>query len=165
MSIVSEFSYTLESIIQAGKQKMAIAHVQVRTNPRVRPSRLFDSVWGYVKASSATILRIYAMYEPLKVFSYIGGTVFLLGLLVTFRFLFYYFTGEGRGHVQSLIISAVMMIVGFQVLLIGLVSDMISGSRKLLEDLLYRVRSIELTMNDDGRESRSKSVAQFVERE
>ena len=165
MSIVSEFSYTLESIIQAGKQKMAIAHVQVRTNPRVRPSRLFDSVWGYVKASSATILRIYAMYEPLKVFSYIGGTVFLLGLLVTFRFLFYYFTGEGRGHVQSLIISAVMMIVGFQVLLIGLVSDMISGSRKLLEDLLYRVRSIELTMNDDVRESRSKSVAQFVERE
>ena len=165
MTIVSEFSYTLESIIQAGKQKMAIAHVQVRTNPRVRPSRLFDSVWSYVKASSATILRIYAMYEPLKVFSYIGGTVFLLGLLVTFRFLFYYFTGEGRGHVQSLIISAVMMIVGFQVLLIGLVSDMISGSRKLLEDLLYRVRSIELKMNDDVRESRSKSVAQFVERE
>ncbi len=165
MSIVSEFSYTLESIIQAGKQKMAIAHVQVRTNPRVRPSRLFDSVWSYVKASSATILRIYAMYEPLKVFSYIGGTVFLLGLLVTFRFLYYYFTGEGRGHVQSLIISAVLMIVGFQVLLIGLVSDMISGSRKLLEDLLYRVRSIELKMNEDVAESRSESVAQFVERE
>jgi len=165
MSIVSEFSYTLESIIQAGKQKMAIAHVPVRTNPRVRPSRLFDSVWSYVKASSATILRIYAMYEPLKVFSYIGGTVFLLGLLVTFRFLFYYFTGEGRGHVQSLIISAVLMIVGFQVLLIGLVSDMISGSRKLLEDLLYRVRSIELKMNENVAEPRSKSVAQFVERE
>jgi hypothetical protein len=84
---------------------------------------------------------------------------------VTFRFLFYYFTGEGRGHVQSLIISAVMMIVGFQVLLIGLVSDMISGSRKLLEDLLYRVRSIELRMNDDVAASRSKSVAHFVERE
>jgi glycosyltransferase involved in cell wall biosynthesis len=165
MSIVSEFSYTLESIIQAGKQKMAIAHVQVRTNPRVRPSRLFDSIWSYVKASSATILRIYAMYEPLKVFSYIGGTVFLFGLLVTFRFLFYYFTGEGRGHVQSLIISAVMMIVGFQVLLIGLVSDMISGSRKLLEDLLYRVRSIELKMNDDVAARRSEPVAQFVERE
>jgi len=165
MSIVSEFSYTLESIIQAGKQKMAITHVQVRTNPRVRPSRLFDSIWSYVKASSATILRIYAMYEPLKVFSYIGGTVFLFGLLVTFRFLFYYFTGEGRGHVQSLIISAVMMIVGFQVLLIGLVSDMISGSRKLLEDLLYRVRSIELKMNDDVAARRSEPVAQFVERE
>jgi glycosyltransferase involved in cell wall biosynthesis len=163
MSIVSEFSYTLESIIQAGKQKMAIAHVQVRTNPRNRPSRLFDSIWSYVKSSSATILRIYAMYEPLKVFSYIGGTVFLLGLLVTFRFLFYYFTGEGRGHVQSLIISAVMMIVGFQVLLIGLISDMISGSRKLLEDVLYRVRSIELKMNAD--EVRSESVADLVERE
>jgi glycosyltransferase involved in cell wall biosynthesis len=144
MTIVSEFSYTLESIIQAGKKRMAIAHVPVRTNPRARPSRLFDSVFSYVKASAATIVRIYAMYEPLKVFSYIGSTIFALGLALTVRFLYYYFTGAGRGHVQSLIISAVLMIVGFQVLLIGLVSDMISGSRKLLEDLVYRVRSLEL---------------------
>jgi len=144
MTIVSEFSYTLESIIQAGKKRMAIAHVPVRTNSRARPSRLFDSTWSYVKASTATIVRIYAMYEPLKVFSYIGTTVFGLGLALTIRFLYYYFTGAGRGHVQSLILSAVLMIVGFQVLLIGLVSDMISGSRKLLEDLLYRVRSLEI---------------------
>ena len=144
MTIVSEFSYTLESIIQAGKKRMAIAHVPVRTNARARPSRLFDSIWSYVKASTATIVRIYAMYEPLKVFSYIGGTVFGLGLALTIRFLYYYVTGAGRGHVQSLILSAVLMIVGFQVLLIGLVSDMISGSRKLLEDLLYRVRSLEI---------------------
>jgi glycosyltransferase involved in cell wall biosynthesis len=143
MTIVSEFSYTLESIIQAGKKRMAIAHVPVRTNPRARPSRLFDSIWSYIKASAATIVRIYAMYEPLKVFSYIGGTIFTLGLALTVRFLYYYFTGAGRGHVQSLILSAVLMIVGFQVLLIGLVSDMISGSRKLLEDILYRVRSLE----------------------
>ena len=150
MTIVSEFSYTLESIIQAGKKRMAIAHVPVRTNPRARPSRLFDSTWSYVKASSATIVRIYAMYEPLKVFSYIGGTVFALGLALTARFLYYYVTGTGRGHVQSLIISAVLMIVGFQVLLIGLVSDMISGSRKLLEDLLYRVRSLEIATRPVG---------------
>ena len=76
MTIVSEFSYTLESIIQAGKRRMAIAHVPIRTNPRVRPSRLFDSVFSYIKASTATIVRIYAMYEPLKVFSYIGATIF-----------------------------------------------------------------------------------------
>jgi glycosyltransferase involved in cell wall biosynthesis len=165
MTIVSEFSYTLESIIQAGKNKLAIAHVPVRTNPRVRPSRLFDSLFAYVKASGATIVRIYAMYEPLKVFSYIGASIFTIGLAITARFIYYYLTGTGRGHVQSLIIAAVLMIVGFQVLLIGLVSDMISGSRKLLEDLLYRVRSIELKMNEDVAESRSKSVAQFVERE
>ena len=146
MTIVSEFSYTLESIIQAGKRRMAIAHVPVRTNPRVRPSRLFDSMFSYIKSSTATIVRIYAMYEPLKVFSYIGGTVFLLGAALVVRFLYYYFTGAGRGHVQSLILSAVLMIVGFQVLLIGLVSDVISANRKLLEDLVYRIRSIEIAV-------------------
>jgi glycosyltransferase involved in cell wall biosynthesis len=145
MTIVSEFSYTLESIIQAGKRRMAIAHVPIRTNPRVRPSRLFDSIWSYLKASTATIVRIYAMYEPLKVFSYIGAAIFMLGAVLVVRFLFYYFTGTGLGHVQSLILSAVLMIVGFQVLLIGLVSDVISGNRKLLEDLVYRIRSLELS--------------------
>ena len=146
MTIVSEFSYTLESIIQAGKRRMAIAHVPVRTNPRVRPSRLFDNIFSYIKSSTATIVRIYAMYEPLKVFSYIGGTIFLFGAALVVRFLYYYFTGAGRGHVQSLILSAVLMIVGFQVLLIGLVSDVISANRKLLEDLVYRVRSIEIAV-------------------
>jgi glycosyltransferase involved in cell wall biosynthesis len=145
MTIVSEFSYTLESIIQAGKRRMAIAHVPIRTNPRVRPSRLFDSVWSYLKASAATIVRIYAMYEPLKVFSYIGALIFMAGAALVVRFLYYYVTGTGMGHVQSLILSAVLMIVGFQVLLIGLVSDVISGNRKLLEDLVYRIRSLELS--------------------
>ncbi len=146
MTIVSEYSYTLESIIQAVKNRLAIAHVPVRTNPRVRPSRLFDSLFAYVKASGATIVRIYAMYEPLKVFSYIGGAIFTIGLAITARFIYYYLTGTGRGHVQSLIIAAVLMIVGFPVLLIGLVSDMISGNRKLLEDLMYRIRSLELDL-------------------
>ena len=116
----------------------------------MRPSRLFDSIWSYIKTSTATIVRIYAMYEPLKVFSYIGGLIFASGLALTVRFLYYYFTGAGRGHVQSLIISAVLMIVGFQVLLIGLVSDMISGSRKLLEDLLYRIRVLELVERESA---------------
>ena len=158
MTIVSEFSYTLESIIQAGKQRMAIAHVPIRTNPRVRPSRLFDSVWSYLKASSATIVRIYAMYEPLKVFSYIGAAIFLAGFTMVLRFLYYYVTGTGLGHVQSLILSAVLMIVGFQVVLIGLVSDVISGNRKLLEDLLYRVRSIELDLHEGARRADNEVV-------
>src|SRR5690606_34001221 len=100
MTIVSEFSYTLASIIQAGKRRMAIAHVPIRTNPRVRPSRLFDSIWGYIKASAATIVRIYAMYEPLKVFSYIGAALFIAGFALVVRFLYFYFTGTGLGHVQ-----------------------------------------------------------------
>ena len=160
MSIVSEFSYTLESIIQAGKNRLAIAHVPVRTNSRVRPSRLFNSIFAYVKASGATIVRIYAMYEPLKVFSYIGGGVFTVGLAITARFIYYYLTGTGRGHVQSLIIAAVLMIVGFQVLLIGLVSDMISGNRKLLEDLLYRIRSLELDLGAGERAREAQQRAQ-----
>ncbi|MEI6668427.1 MAG: glycosyltransferase family 2 protein [Acidobacteriota bacterium] len=149
LTIVSDFSYTLESIIQAGKKRIAIAHVPIRTNPRTRKSRLFSSVWTYVKASSATIVRIYAMYEPLKVFGLIGLMVFLSGIAITGRFLYYFLAGAGQGHVQSLIVSAVLMIVGFQIALIGLVADVISGNRKLLEDLLYRVRRMELVATTD----------------
>ena len=149
MVIVSEFSYTLESIISAGKKRMAIAHVPVATNPRTRPSRLFGSTWSYLKQSASTIVRIYTMYEPLKVFSFIGFATFGIGFAVSARFLYFYFTGSGAGHLQSLILSAVLMIVGFQVLLIGLVADVISANRKLIEDLLYRVRTLELP--SDGR--------------
>jgi glycosyltransferase involved in cell wall biosynthesis len=145
MTIVSEFSYTLESIIQAGKKRMALAHVPIATNPRTRDSRLFDSVWGYVKRSAATIVRIYAMYEPLKIFTYIGLAIFAGGFAIGLRFLYYFITGTGLGHLQSLILSAVLLIVGFQIILIGLLADVISANRKLLEDLLYRVRSIEVS--------------------
>jgi len=149
MTIVSDFSYTLESLIQAGKQRMAVTHVPISTNPRTRPSRLFDSVLSYIKRSAATIVRIYTMYEPLKVFTYIGTTIFVAGFLISMRFLYYFlFTFESEGKVQSLILSAVLMIVGFQVVLIGLVADVISGMRKLLEDLLYRVRRMELADPD-----------------
>jgi glycosyltransferase involved in cell wall biosynthesis len=151
MTIVSEFSYTLESIIQAGKKRMAIAHVPVTTNPRTRKSRLFDSIFSYIKRSSATIVRIYAMYEPLKVFSYIGLTIFGAGVLLALRFVYEYLTDVtfGGRMVQSLIFSAVFMIIGFQVLLMGLLADVISANRKLLEDLLYRVRKIELADRRD----------------
>lgn len=143
LSVVSDFSYTLETIIQAGKRKMAIAHVPIATNRQTRGSRLFGSTWSYIKASTATIVRIYAMYEPLKVFGILGALVFAAGLSLVVRFLYFYLAGTGWGHVQSLILSAVLMIVGFQIALIGLVADVISGNRKLIEDLLYRVRRME----------------------
>ena len=152
MTIVSEFSYTLESIIQAGKKRMAIAHVPIAVNPRTRESRLFDSIFSYIKRSAATIVRIYAMYEPLKVFTYIGLLIFGAGFLVSLRFVYYYFHNQAFRHLGSLIAAAVLLIVGFVVLAIGLLADVISGNRKLLEDLLYRVRTLELPARDVERE-------------
>jgi len=150
LSIVSDFSYTLETIIQAGKKKMAVAHVPIATNRSTRASRLFGSTWTYIKASAATIVRIYAMYEPLKVFGILGLLVFAGGLSGALRFIYFYLSGTGWGHVQSLVLSAVLMIVGFQIALIGLVADVISGNRKLLEDILYRVRRMELEAGAAG---------------
>jgi glycosyltransferase involved in cell wall biosynthesis len=157
LSIVSDFSYTLESIILAGKKRIAVTHVPVTTNPRLRESRLFGSIWAYLKVSAATIVRIYAMYEPLKVFSAIGLVIFGAGFLISLRFLYYYVTGTGLGHLQSLILSAVLLIVGFQIGLIGLVADVISGNRKLIEDVLYRVKNLELTLTEprSGRDDRT----------
>ena len=154
MTVVSEFSYTLESIIQAGKKRMAIAHVPIETNPRTRESRLFDSAFSYVKRSAATIVRIYAMYEPLKVFTYIGLVICGAGFILVLRFLYYWFTsttwvGPER-FLQSLIAAAILLIIGGQVLFIGLLADVISGNRKLLEDLLYRVRKLELPAPADA---------------
>ena len=143
MTIVSDFSYTLESIIQAGKKRMAITHVPVATNARTRESRLFDGLFSYVKRSAATIVRIYAMYEPLKVFTYIGVSVFGAGFLLGLRLVYYYTQGEASRHITSAIAAAVLMIVGFQVLVIGLLADVISGNRKLLEDVVYRIRTLE----------------------
>jgi glycosyltransferase involved in cell wall biosynthesis len=164
MTIVSEFSYTLESIIQAGKKRMAIAHVPIETNPRTRQSRLFDSLFSYIKRSAATIVRIYAMYEPLKVFTYIGLTVFSGGFAGFLRFVYYFFQNEAFRHIASLIVAAVLMIVGFQIVLIGLLADMISGNRKLLEDLLYRVRVLELT-DESSEETRSTVLSGKAGRE
>jgi len=145
LNIISRFTYTLETIIQAGKKNIAIGHVKVATNGKLRESRLFTSIPSYIKRSISTILRIYTMYEPLKTFVKIGALIFSAGFLVSLRFLWYYFFVDGgSGHIQSLILSAVLMLVGFQVGLIGLVADLISGNRRLIEDCLYRVKKIEM---------------------
>jgi len=144
LNVVSRFTYTLETIIQAGKKNIAVVHVPVRTNPKLRESRLFDSTFSYVKRSVGTIFRIYTMYEPLKTFMTIGALVFGAGLTLSLRFLYFYFVAGGRGHVQSLILSAVLMIVGFQIGMIGLLADLIAANRRLLEDTLYRVKKVEL---------------------
>ena len=145
MTVVSEFSYTLDRSFRPARSGWRSRTSRSRRTRITRPSRLFNSIWAYLKQSGATIVRIYTMYEPLKVFSYIGAFVFLTGFAISLRFLYYYwFTYQSEGKIQSLILSAVLMIVGFQVILIGLVADVISGARKLLEDLLYRVRRMEV---------------------
>ena len=144
LNIISRYTYTLETVIQAGKKNIALTHVPIRTNEQLRPSRLFSNIYSYVKRSAATIIRIYALYEPLKIFLIIGAGIFGLGLLITIRFLYFYVTHQGAGHIQSLILAAVLMIVGFQVAMIGLLSDIIAANRRLIEDVLHRIKKMEL---------------------
>jgi glycosyltransferase involved in cell wall biosynthesis len=143
INIVSEFTYTLESIIQAGKKRMAVAHLSIEAK-KTRPSRLFASTWEYVKRSVSTILRIYAMYEPFKVFLLLGSALFLAGTLLGLRYAYFWWMGDIRGHIQSAILSVLLLILGFQTLQWGIMADLIASNRKLLEDLLYRVRKMEL---------------------
>jgi len=144
LNIISKYTYTLETIIQAGKKNIALSHVPIRTNEQLRPSRLFSSVASYIRRSVLTIVRIYTLYEPLKIFFYIGGSIFGVGFLISIRFLFYYFLQKGTGHIQSLILSAVLMIVGFQIVMIGLLADIISANRRLIEDCLFRIKKMEM---------------------
>jgi glycosyltransferase involved in cell wall biosynthesis len=144
LNVLSDFTYTLETIIQAGKKKLPVTHVPVSTNPDRRGSKLFASTWTYVKRSAATMLRIYALYEPLKVFSYIGGMLIAIGTAIGLRFMYYYWTAGGHGHIQSLMLTVLLVIIGFQTVLIGLVADLIGANRSLIEDILLRMRRVEL---------------------
>ncbi len=142
--VLSEYSYTLETLIQAGNRKLAVAFVPVHTNPQTRPSRLIRSIPHYLVNSSATIVRAYSMYQPLKVFSLLGGLLIIAGLAPLLRYLWFALNGQGGGHIQSVILAAILIIVGFQILLIGLIADMISANRKMLEEILYRQRKSDL---------------------
>jgi glycosyltransferase involved in cell wall biosynthesis len=150
LNVYTQFTYTLETIIQAGKKHIPIGHVRITTNPERRPSRLFSSVGVYLRRSIGTMIRIYALYEPLRVFWRLGGLFLLGGSIIGFRFLVDYFNDGGRGHIQSLILAAVLLIIGFQTMLIGLVADLIGSSRALVEDALVRVREIELRIASDA---------------
>lgn len=147
LNVLSEYTYTLETIIQAGRKNMAITSVPIRTNKELRESRLFKSMWGYIKRSVFTILRIFIMYKPLRFFVWLGSIIFMMGLLLSFRFLYFYFSGSGAGNVQSLILSSILIMLGFQTGVVGLQADLISSNRKLLEDIKYRVKKMEYKEN------------------
>lgn len=143
INVVNDYTYTLETIVQAGRQRIPITSVPIRTNAELRPSRLFSSIWGYVKRSMLTIIRAYAMYKPLKCFTYIACIPTLIGLGYIFRFLLYYLMGTNGGHVQSLILGCTLLIMGFLTFMIGIVSDVIAANRKILEDTQYHARKLE----------------------
>ena len=154
VNVHNEYTYTLETIVQAGRNKMAITSVPIRTNPELRKSRLMSSIAGYIKKSMLTILRAVLMYRPLKVFTLIGSVFLIIGALIGIRFIYYFVNGNGSGHVQSLILASMMCIIGFQTFVTGLQADIISANRKLLEDIQYRVKKLEMGLLDPEGEKR-----------
>jgi glycosyltransferase involved in cell wall biosynthesis len=144
LNIVTDFSYVIETIISAQSKRMAIVSVNVETNPPTRPSRLFRNMFEHMRHSGATIIRIYTMFRPLYVFLNVGFLVFCAGLLLALRFLYYFMNGSGDGHIQSLILAAIFLLVGFQIAMTGMVADLIAINRRLLEQALRRVKLLEL---------------------
>ncbi len=143
INVFNEYTYTLETIIQAGQKNMAIMSVPIRTNEDLRPSRLVKSIPSYVNRSILTIFRIFMTYKPFVFFTIPGVISFGLGVLICLRFLYFYFTGDGTGHVQSLILGALLLGTGFFLVVVGLMADLISVNRKLLEKLNWKIQTIE----------------------
>lgn len=152
--VLSDYSYTLETMIQAGARKMTVGTVSVGVNPPTRRSRLMRSLKHYLGHSTATIIRAYTTYRPLRVFTISGCLLTTGGFFLALRYLYLFLTGRGGGHIQSVILAAVLLIVGFQVLLIGLLADLIGSNRKILEELIYRLRKIDLEKREGGRAGR-----------
>ena len=160
LNVFSSFTYTLETLIQAGAHGLTVAHVPVATNAQLRESRLFHSLGEYVLRSFLTLIQIYTMYRPLRVFTIAGGALFSTGLMLGLRFLYFYFA-LGRhptGHIQSLILAAVCMIIGLQIVMFGLVADLTAKNRKMLEELLLRIKRTELRENEPREQERAPSV-------
>jgi glycosyltransferase involved in cell wall biosynthesis len=144
IDVLSDYSYTLEMLIQAGARRLAVEYVPVGTNPQTRQSRLIRSIPHYLLQSGVTIVRAYAMYQPIKIFLTIGGLFILMSLGWGGRFLYFMVQGQGDGHIQSLILAAILAIVGFQTILIGLMADLVRFNRQMLDEIAYHVKRIEL---------------------
>ncbi|MEE9259340.1 MAG: glycosyltransferase family 2 protein [Nitrospinaceae bacterium] len=148
LNVVSDFTYTVETIISAGKKNLAIAHVPVKTNKKLRESRLFPNLRTYLQRTLVTIIKVYSMYKPMKVFTLTGGLAFLTGFGIGCRYLYFFFQGQTAGHVQSLILSAILLIVGFQIIMMGIAAELISINRQLLEDIQLRIKKRDMEPKD-----------------
>ena len=163
LNVVSDYTYTLETIIQAGKKGIALAHVPITANEPTRESRLIRSVPDYLGRSASTILRIYTMYKPLRVFSIVGSVVLAASLALAGRYLYFLFLGEGKGHIQSVVLAGVLLVLGVEVLLIGLVADLVSINRRLGEEVLLRVKKLELARAQRTEPTGPQAMAQSGE--
>ena len=141
IAVFSDYTYTLETIIQAGQKHIAITSVPVGVNEDLRPSHLVTSIPYYIARSVVTIVRVFVIYRPFRFFSSLAAVSFLAGFAIGIRFLVFYLRGDGDGHVQSLILATLLMGAGFQLFLVAFVADLLAANRKLMEDLLYRMRS------------------------
>ena len=148
MNVISDFTYTLETIISAGNKNLAITHVPIRTNRKVRESRLFPNIRTYMMRSLVTLIKVYSMHKPLRVFTIVGGVSFLGGVLLGLRYIYYYFQGD-PGHVQSVILAGVLLVVGIQISMMGIAAELIAVNRKLLEDIQLRIKKEELDPRTD----------------
>lgn len=137
LMVFNDYTYTLETIIQAGQKNMAITSIPVQVNDDLRPSRLVKSIPSYIKRSIITIVRIFVIYRPFRFFMTVGAILFAVGFLIGLRFLTYYLQGAGEGHVQSLILAALLMGMGFQTVLIAFIADLLAANRKLIEEVRY----------------------------
>ncbi|MDF3054376.1 MAG: wcaA [Gammaproteobacteria bacterium] len=142
LMVFNNYTYTLETIIQAGQKNITITSVPIRVNEDLRPSRLVKSIPSYIKRSIATIVRIFIIYRPFRFFGTIGVVLFSIGFLIGVRFIWKYLTGDGEGHIQSLILASVLMCMGFQALLTAFVADLLSANRKLLEDIRFKAAKL-----------------------
>lgn len=143
INVINDYTYTLETIVQAGRNRMAIMSVPVRTNPELRKSRLFHSMYGYIKKSVLTIVRALMMYKPLYCFSLVALIPSVAGILIGIRFMIYFYAGQGSGHTQSLMLACTLLIIGFVTFVIGMLADVISANRKILEDIQYHLKRNE----------------------
>ena len=150
LNIVSPFSYTIEMLIQVGKKGMAVTSVPIGTNPKTRESRLFKSVFRFIERSSSTLLRMYSMYQPLRVFTALGLIVGLIGAIPMLRFLYYYLFVSGTGKIQSLVIGSALLTIGALTFLLGLVADLLNHNRALIEMVLEKTRRLEAAYLNDG---------------
>jgi len=144
LNILTHYSYTVETILQAGKRNLAVTSVPVRTNPKTRESRLVRNIPSFVINQFNTMTRMYAMHQPLRYFFFISMLIIIAGLVPVVRFLHFYLQGQGDGHIQSLIIGGALLMIGFQILAIGFLGDVISFNRRLIEEVLVRVKRIEI---------------------
>jgi len=154
LNVVTDFTYTLETLIQAGKRKMAVVDVPIRSHPTPRSSRLARTMGHYLAQAGGAMARAYALYEPLKIFAVTGGLMILVGIALGVRFVYFRFYAEivSTGMLQSLILAAILSIVGFLLLCVAVLADLLATNRRLLEEALYRIRKLELDSSGSGRD-------------